>query len=598
MDLVVDENETATHSHNEVLADNEKKVISILIVDDEFTNRIVLKGTLAKFGYNVLQAENGKIAVDVYRENRPDLVIMDVMMPEMDGYTAAALIKEEAGADELVPILFLTALIDEDSLAQCVEAGGDDFLSKPYSPVILKARVDALLRTRDLYRIKQLQHEKLSRYQQDIGYDLDIASRVLSKISNEEVLDVGNIKYYLSGMEILNGDIIFAANKPDGGQQFLLGDFTGHGLGAAIGGLVVFDVFRTMTAKGFSITQIIPEINRKLREILPTGRFLAAGLVELDPSHTVATIWNGGLPNIYIRSKDNDDPRFVTSSHLPLGVLAEAELDLRTETILIKHHDRIYLNSDGITELQNKSDEFFGDYRVKESVFEDVDGDEVFNHLMSNVEAFSEGREQTDDISVLEILCDPESVKSLDKKFKQYPTKHNATTWGLTFTIGVDTIKSQEVIPPLVQMLVDVQGLHHCRQQLYLIMTELFSNALEHGLLDIDSKLKSTPEGFVQYYATRESALDNLTEGTILFEIEHEPFNEGGLLKLRLSHDGDGFDIESTQELLADFDLNDAQYGRGIKLVRSLCERVDYEDFGRSVEVDFTWGNELAEELS
>lgn len=596
MGLVLDESESDVHSLSQKNDQKKHEDITVLIVDDEFTNRIVLKGTLAKYGYDVIQAENGQDAVELYREHRPDLIIMDVMMPEMDGYTAAKLIKEEAG-EQIVPILFLTAIIDEEALAKCIESGGDDFLSKPYSPVILKARVDALLRTRDLYRIKQIQHEKLSRYQQDISYDLNIAERVLSKISNQEVLDVGNIHYYLSAMEQLNGDVIFATNKPDGGQQFMLGDFTGHGLGAAIGGLVVFDVFRTMTAKGFSITQIIPEINRKLREILPTGRFLAAGLIELDPNHSVATIWNGGLPNIYIRNKDNTERREVVSSHLPLGVLDETELDLRTESILINHHDRIYLNSDGITEMSDKHGNFFGDERVRECFFAQLPGERVFENLMETMRGFTDGSRQRDDISVLEIICDPSRVKSPDKKFKQTKSMQAATTWSLDFTLHADTIKSREVIPPLVQMIVDVQGLHHCRQQLYLIITELFSNAVEHGLLDIDSKMKSSPEGFVQYYAEREQALKNLQSGTILFNIEHEPFNEGGLLTLRLSHDGDGFDIESTQELLADFDVNDAQFGRGIKLVQSLCQRMDYEDFGRSVEIDYIWGNEAIEEL-
>lgn len=596
MGLVLDESESDVHSLSQKNDQKKHEDITVLIVDDEFTNRIVLKGTLAKYGYDVIQAENGQDAVELYREHRPDLIIMDVMMPEMDGYTAAKLIKEEAG-EQIVPILFLTAIIDEEALAKCIESGGDDFLSKPYSPVILKARVDALLRTRDLYRIKQIQHEKLSRYQQDISYDLNIAERVLSKISNQEVLDVGNIHYYLSAMEQLNGDVIFATNKPDGGQQFMLGDFTGHGLGAAIGGLVVFDVFRTMTAKGFSITQIIPEINRKLREILPTDRFLAAGLIELDPNHSVATIWNGGLPNIYIRNKDNTERREVVSSHLPLGVLDETELDLRTESILINHHDRIYLNSDGITEMSDKHGNFFGDERVRECFFAQLPGERVFENLMETMRGFTDGSRQRDDISVLEIICDPSRVKSPDKKFKQTKSMQAATTWSLDFTLHADTIKSREVIPPLVQMIVDVQGLHHCRQQLYLIITELFSNAVEHGLLDIDSKMKSSPEGFVQYYAEREQALKDLQSGTILFNIEHEPFNEGGLLTLRLSHDGDGFDIESTQELLADFDVNDAQFGRGIKLVQSLCQRMDYEDFGRSVEIDYIWGNEAIEEL-
>ena len=233
---------------------------------------IVLKGMLQNSGYDVLVAESGRQAIDVFKEEQPDLILMDIMMPDMDGYEAAEIIKQESGTN-FIPIMFLTAITDDEALAKGVESGGNDFLSKPYNPVILNARITALLRTRDLYVEKQKQNEILNLKEEEIAQDLDIADRVLSKISKDEAFDVTNIRYHLSPMEQLNGDIIIVAHKPDGGQIYLLGDFTGHGLGAAIGGMIVFDVFKTMAGKGFSIIQIISEINQKLREVLPTGRF-------------------------------------------------------------------------------------------------------------------------------------------------------------------------------------------------------------------------------------------------------------------------------------------------------------------------------------
>ncbi|MEW8431811.1 MAG: response regulator, partial [Candidatus Thiodiazotropha sp.] len=105
---------------------------SALIVEDEVTNRMILKALLKKRGYNVIEAENGVEAIQQFREHAPDLIFMDVMMPVMDGYEAAGEIKQLAG-DQFVPIIFLTAMSDEEALARCVEVGGDDFLSKPYS---------------------------------------------------------------------------------------------------------------------------------------------------------------------------------------------------------------------------------------------------------------------------------------------------------------------------------------------------------------------------------------------------------------------------------------------------------------------------------
>lgn len=79
-----------------------------LIVEDEITNRLILKKLLQKHGYVVIEAENGRQAVSLFEEQQPDIVFMDVMMPEMDGYEATVQIKQRAG-DSFVPIIFLTA---------------------------------------------------------------------------------------------------------------------------------------------------------------------------------------------------------------------------------------------------------------------------------------------------------------------------------------------------------------------------------------------------------------------------------------------------------------------------------------------------------
>ena len=560
--------------------------ITLLIVDDDSVNRIVLKGMLVKYGFDVLVAKNGIQAVDLFRKHHPDLVLMDVMMPEMDGYEATEIIKHESN-DSYIPIMFLTAITDDDALAKCVTSGGDDFLSKPYSPVILKARIDALLRTRDLYRAKQKQNEILSLREEEIARDLDVADRVLSKISKDEAFDVTNIKYHLSPLEQLNGDIIIVAHKPDGGQIYLLGDFTGHGLGAAVGGMVVFDVFKSMAAKGFSITQIISEINRKLREVLPTGRFLAAGLIELYAEHNFASVWNGGLPDIYLRRNATGDIINFPSTHLPLGVLDSHDIELKPDIVNINLNDQFFLYSDGVIEAENKDGEFFENDKLEDCI-NGNDAENIFKNILISISEFCDGCPQRDDLSLLEIICDPARTDLKEKEFIK-KAMLPAVSWALDYKVEADAIRETDIIPSLVQMVVDVQGLRHYQKPLYLILTELYSNALEHGLLDIDSSLKASPEGFEQYYAEREKALADLKEGSITFKLRHEPCNEGGKLTLRISHDGNGFDVESTQSLLHSIDEDSALYGRGIKLVESLTQRLEYEDFGKSVEVDYIW---------
>ena len=123
--------------------------IKVLLVDDDRINRVLLNAILKREGYTVLEANDGQEAVDIFDNEKPDLVLMDVMMPVMDGYEATKLIKSR-GVDRFVPVIFLTAVTDEKALAKCVECGGDDFLVKPYNRVILKAKIDAMLRIRSV----------------------------------------------------------------------------------------------------------------------------------------------------------------------------------------------------------------------------------------------------------------------------------------------------------------------------------------------------------------------------------------------------------------------------------------------------------------
>ncbi len=134
--------------------------MKILIVADELSNRMILSAILKKEGYSVVSAVNGQEAIDVFQQEEPDLVLMDIMMPVMDGYEATQKIKV-LSQEKFTPIIFLMAMTDEQALRRCVDVGGDDFLSKPYNQVIIKAKIDALERMSQLYNTVYKQKREL-----------------------------------------------------------------------------------------------------------------------------------------------------------------------------------------------------------------------------------------------------------------------------------------------------------------------------------------------------------------------------------------------------------------------------------------------------
>ena len=121
---------------------------SILIIDDEQDIRFLLKYNLEKEGYLVMEAENGKEGVEKAISNPPDLILLDVMMPEMDGIETCEKIKE-IPALQNVMICFLTARGEDYSQIAGFEAGGDDYITKPIKPKVLVSRISALLRRKN-----------------------------------------------------------------------------------------------------------------------------------------------------------------------------------------------------------------------------------------------------------------------------------------------------------------------------------------------------------------------------------------------------------------------------------------------------------------
>jgi diguanylate cyclase (GGDEF)-like protein len=159
--------------------------MNILVVDDSPTIRAALRSLLERMGHTVVEADDGKKALDMYRHDRPGLVLIDVVMPVMDGYEAARRMRETS-AEEWVPIIFLSSKEADQDLNRAIEAGGDDYLVKPVSFVVLNAKIRALQRLESM-RSKQL----------EMSRDLASANRELEKLSRQDGLtEIANRRYF------------------------------------------------------------------------------------------------------------------------------------------------------------------------------------------------------------------------------------------------------------------------------------------------------------------------------------------------------------------------------------------------------------------
>jgi CheY-like chemotaxis protein len=557
--------------------------LTILIAEDSAADRMLLSSIVRRQGHEVLTAANGAEAVEAFRQQRPQLVLMDAMMPVMDGFEAARQIKELAG-ETLVPIIFLTSLSENEALARCLEAGGDDFLAKPYNQVILAAKIKAMDRLRRLQATVLQQRDQIARHHDYLLNEQRVAKAVFDKVAHSGCLNAPNIRYLQSPYALFNGDLLLAAFTPAGDMHVLLGDFTGHGLPAAVGAMPLAEVFYGMTAKGYGLPETLREMNAKLKRILPVDMFCCATLMCLSFQRRSVEVWNGGMPDGYLHSIASGERTPLTARHLPLGVLSPQTFDDRTEVFPMALGDRVFLLSDGVVDTCDANDQSFGVERLQQVFAANRQPDLLFEEIEQALRDFR--GEARDDVSMVEIsLLEPAQLTPPALVYSD-SGQSCPLDWSVSFEYRAATLKRFNPLPYLLQLLLEVHGLRAQSGALYSVMAELYSNALEHGVLGLDSSLKRDASGFARYYQQRNTRLDELQDGFVRVHLQVTPDGEGGRLVIRVEDSGKGFDVERVMERPVDpVRLS----GRGVSLIRQLGRNARWSDDGRCARVEFYW---------
>ncbi|MBK3441446.1 ATP-binding SpoIIE family protein phosphatase [Pseudomonas lactis] len=560
------------------------EALTILIAEDSAADRLLLASIIRRQGHQVLTVSNGAEAIEVFACERPQLVLMDALMPVMDGFEAARQIKQLAG-EALVPIIFLTSLRESEALAQCLDAGGDDFLPKPYNPLILAAKINAMDRLRRLQATVLQQRDLIAKHHEHLMHEQRAAKAVFDKVAHSGCINAApNIRYLQSPYALFNGDLLLAAYTPSGDMHVLLGDFTGHGLPAAIGAMPLAEVFYGMTAKGYGLTQTLREMNAKLKRILPVDMFCCATLLCLSAQRRAVEVWNGGMPEGYVHEVATGRRTPLMSRHLPLGVLSTEAFDDSTEVWPMALGDRVFLLSDGVLDTADANDQLFGAERLQQVFAANREPDRLFEDIEQALAAFR--GQARDDVSMVEITLQAGQPLRTAEPMYADSGQSCPLDWSVSFEFRAQTLRTYNPLPYLLQLLLEIHGLREQSGALYSVMAELYSNALEHGVLGLDSRLKRDAQGFAQYYHQRHERLAQLDSGYVRVHVQVVPTDKGGKLTLRLEDSGQGFDVE--QELARPVDI-DRLSGRGLSLVRQLSSAVGWSDGGRSVCVEFCW---------
>lgn len=555
-----------------------------LIVDDDQASRVWLARLLVAEGFATRETANGSEALDCFIEVRPDIVFMDAMMPRVDGFEAARRIKVLAGTD-FVPIIFLTGLQDESSLVNCIEAGGDDFLVKPFRPNVLKTRILAMERVRDLHRRVVADSQALAAMLERGHREQGLAERVFARAIKSRNVATDRLGLIQLPAAMFSGDLVLTQRLPDGGLRLLIGDFTGHGLAATIGALPIADAFHTMTRKGVSDQEVLVEINRKLHQILPADRFMAAFLASISADERMVSWWNGGMPSAWLRTRQGLAE--LPSHALPLGILPELVDAVSPRRLRMEMGDGLLLFTDGLLSARDAAGVAFGESGFQEVLGAWGHGERILPALIAAMDEHCGETAQADDVAVLELPLLPELFAPPESLPEPLAERIAAGGWTWSVELRDEHLGNLRSVESILRPLGLLDGLDRHLPVLETIVAELYTNALEHGILQLDSAIKSTEEGFEAYYRQRAERLACCSRGWIRLEIGYEPRTDGGGFRIEILDSGAGFAGWELQTEEGSEPLR--PWGGGITLLRGLCESFCYRQGGRAAEAVYRW---------
>ena len=366
----------------------------VLIVDDVKDNIDVLVNAL-RDEYKLSVALDGTAALRSVEKQSPDLVLLDIMMPGIDGYEVCRQLRAREATRE-VPVMFLSALEDVANKAHGFEVGGNDYLTKPFELLEVKARVHSLLKAKayaDAVRETMARDLRIAREIQ-----MGILPTNLASITKGTGLDVHAV---IEPARQVGGDLYEVLRVSDSRVVVALGDVSGKGIPAALFMAVAVTVLRTLARQIEQPDEILRRLNDELFEQNPRGMFVTLQCLVIDTKERRVLCAGGGHHQLAVLAP-NQPPRLAcASSGRPIGLMPANPITC--ETIALEPGETFVLYSDGVSEAMNPKDDLYGEERLLATLAANRDASpaDLVSRVLADVRAFADGAKQSDDITIL-----------------------------------------------------------------------------------------------------------------------------------------------------------------------------------------------------
>ncbi len=375
----------------------------VLIVDDSRLQRRILSRMLGKWGFDVVEADSGEAALEVFEKTAPDLVLSDWMMPGMSGLDLCRAVRELPG-DRYCYFVLLTSKSEKEEIAQGFDAGSDDFVTKPVDPSELRARITAgdriLSMQNELSEKNSVINRTLARLRDaydKIDRDLQQARKIQESLVPERSKRFGQseISLLLKPCGHIGGDLVGMFSPGANKVAFYSIDVSGHGITSAmmtarLGSYLSSTHFAqnvgTENRFGRSYTLLPPaevahRLNVRLAEDGGIDEYFTMAYATADLTTGHVRLVQAGHPHPLIQRKDGSI-KFVGEGGVPIGLVPEA--DFTQVDLYLERGDRILLYSDGITECRSKNGDMIDESGLEQIVSglsRDDSGQDVLDDL-------------------------------------------------------------------------------------------------------------------------------------------------------------------------------------------------------------------------
>ena len=320
----------------------------ILVVDDDAMSRRVLGQLLSAAGYDCRVSNDGSEALEKIHARPPSLLLLDFDMPGLNGAEVLKRLRSDQNPTVAqIPAIMLTAHGSEQSEVSCLQAGADDFVTKPVNASVLRARIETQLRLRSMRRQLERQNDELERWRRDLERDLAAARLTQQSLIPQKPL-------LLPGWQIatcyhpviqVGGDIYGWLRMKDSRVLFWIADGTGHGAAAALLTTLAKLLFHHGSMDHDSPASLMEAVDNDFRSTFGARSFMTAMCVALDPATGQAQVVGAGHPSLLVVHQ-NGTTESVASVAPPLGLIKRAAF---TETpINLEPGDAFLLYTDGL----------------------------------------------------------------------------------------------------------------------------------------------------------------------------------------------------------------------------------------------------------